>query len=83
MQYKDELRKVIRKYKELVLFLSIFIFSNIIKLSILSSKIDEQCSLNDLLKMYLSVKTISKSLDDYDHIKLITEEEPLQVISLQ
>lgn len=29
--------------------------------------------------MYLSVKTISKSLDDYDHIKLITEEEPLQV----
>ncbi len=29
--------------------------------------------------MYFSVKTISKNLDDYDHIKLITEEEPLRV----
>jgi len=45
-----------------------------------STKVEEQCSLNDLLKMYMCVKTISKNLDDYDHIKLITEEEPLQVI---
>jgi hypothetical protein len=29
--------------------------------------------------MYFSVKTISKSLEDYDHIKLVTEQEPLQV----
>ena len=40
---------------------------------------EEQCSLSDLLKMYFSVKSISKNLDDYDHIKLITEEDPLQV----
>ena len=31
------------------------------------------------MKMYFSVKSISKNLDDYDHIKLITEEDPLQV----
>ncbi len=29
--------------------------------------------------MYFSVKNISKKLDDYDHIKLITEQDPLQV----
>jgi hypothetical protein len=62
MQYKDELRKVIRKYKEY--------------------KSDENCSLNDMLKMYLSVKSITKNLDDYDHIKLITEQDPLQVKNL-
>ena len=42
-------------------------------------KMDENCSLNDLLKMYFSVKIISKNLDDYDHIKLITEQDPLLV----
>lgn len=41
---------------------------------------DENCSLNDLLKMYFSVKIISKNLDDYDHIKLITEQDPLLVL---
>jgi hypothetical protein len=29
--------------------------------------------------MYFSVKNITNSLDDYDHIKLITEQDPLQV----
>lgn len=45
-------------------------------------KSEERCSLNDVLKLYFSVKTISKSLDDYDHIKLITEQDPLQVLHL-
>ncbi|CAF1004897.1 unnamed protein product [Brachionus calyciflorus] len=59
MQYKDELRKVIRKYKEF--------------------KSEEKCSLSDLLSLYFSVKNISKNLDDYDHIKLIAEQDPLKV----
>ena len=29
--------------------------------------------------MYFSVKNISKKLDDYNHIKLVTEQDPLQV----
>lgn len=32
-----------------------------------------------MLNLYFSVKTISKSLDDYNHIKLIAEQDPVQV----
>lgn len=55
-------------------FINKYIFSKI-----LSYKSEEKCSLNDLLNLYFSVKTISKSLDDYNHIKLIAEQDPVQV----
>jgi hypothetical protein len=32
-----------------------------------------------MLKIYFTVKTVSKGFDDYDHIKMITEQDPLQV----